>query len=356
MKVAIDCRMIDSSGIGTFLKGVLPFLLNNRNSEWLLIGNEDRLAEYRDNRVSILNCNIPIFSIKELFCFDVNKINKCDAYFSPEYNIPFGIKIPVIATIHDVIFFDVKGLTSKIGTFLRKLYIALAIKKSDALITVSKFSASRIKHHFPYAKNLDICYNGANSNLINAKEIENEYNITSPYFLFVGNIKKHKGLDILIDSFQEMPESFKLVVVGNKDAFRTSDSKTSQLLKTLSSSSRIVFTGKISDGALKSLIINARALIQPSRYEGFGIPPLEAMLLNTPAIVSDIEVFREIYSDFPVVYFKQDNSHDLALKMKTLTYDRVQLSESLRNHYSYKKSAEIIWNKIIDQIQQRMLK
>ncbi len=339
--------MIDCSGIGTFLKGILPHLLAHTDTDWLLIGDEKRLVEFSNNKnVSILNCKIPIFSIKELIGFPVKKINKCDLYFSPNYNIPLGLKIPVLATIHDVVYLDVKGLSSPIGTLIRKIYLKYAISRSSGVITVSKYSAHRIKHHFPHINDICISYNGPNTLLLNASSEKNESVYPTPYYLYVGNVKPHKGLDTLIEAFQRLPESYRLLIVGSKDSFKTNDRKVTKLLENLSSSTKIVFTGRVTDNELKSIITNAEALIQPSRYEGFGLPPLEAMLLGTPVIISDIEVFKEIYSEFPVNYFRVNDNFDLESKIKHLNTNRIILDESLKHLYSYKKSGDSIWLKI----------
>ena len=78
----------------------------------------------------------------------------------------------------------------------------------------------------------------------------------------------------------------------------------------------IKFTGKISDEELLNLERKAKFLIQPSLYEGFGLPPLEALYLKTKPIISDIDVFKEIYSDLDVDFFKVNDSDDLVMKIK----------------------------------------
>lgn len=102
-----------------------------------------------------------------------------------------------------------------------------------------------------------------------------------------------------------------LVVIGDDKNFRNGDSEISNLL----SRTEIIFTGKISDDELKKIISESKFLIQPSLYEGFGLPPLESLYLGTKPIVSDIEVFKEIYSDLPVVFFKTGSALDLQDKI-----------------------------------------
>lgn len=122
-KIAIDCRMINNSGIGTYLREILPYLLETQN-QFLLIGNREKLKEFLEYKnVELLECDIKIFSLEELFFFPVKPINQCDIYYSPNFNIALGIKIPIYLTIHDVIFLDMPELTSKLGYIVRKFYI-----------------------------------------------------------------------------------------------------------------------------------------------------------------------------------------------------------------------------------------
>ncbi len=347
--IAIDCRMLNCSGIGSFLKGILPNLLKHRHNKWLLIGDPAQLEKYRSANVEILNCSIPIFSIKELFSFPVKYVNRCSAFFTPNYNIPMGIKIPVYATIHDTVYLDIPGLTSKVGTLIRTQYLRLAISRANHIFTVSNFSANRILHHFPTIKPPTVCYNGVASTLAeaNAEKLPQELS-AKPYFIYVGNIKPHKGLSTLLQAFENLSDKATLVIVGSKDNFRTSDKTISRQLSDADKSSNIIFTGHVSDGLLKALITNAAALIQPSRYEGFGLPPLEAMQLGTPAIISDIEVFKELYSDFPVTFFKTGDADSLSHAIKNFIPCRIKIPGNLSDKYTYDHSAKIIYS-IIEQ-------
>lgn len=104
----------------------------------------------------------------------------------------------------------------------------------------------------------------------------------------------------------------------------------------------------MSEAALISIIRNSEVLIQPSRYEGFGIPPLEAMYLGTPVIVSDIPVFKELYFGFPVKFFKDGDSDELCSIMLQ-NHDRIKLNTCQRNKYSYAKVANVL-NSIIKEL------
>lgn len=339
MKIAIDCRMIRCSGIGTFIQGVLPHIIQSDSNEILLVGDIRDLECYWKENVSFQDCTIPIFSLKELFRFPVERINQCDVFFSPNYNLPLGVKIPIVSTIHDVIFLDVDNLCSDFGKLIRHGFLKYAISKSDRIITPSEFSKSRIKFHFSTTKPITVCYNGLSEKV---KEFTAQNCPNTPkdeYIVFVGNIKKHKGLETLVSAYNLAKKRGlhkKLFIVGNKDNFKTAADFNMSL-----ENESIVFTGYLDDESLLSTIHNASALIQPSLYEGFGIPPLEAMALGTPAIISDIPVFKEIYEDYPVSFFHAGDVNDLANAL-LMDLQKINLDKSLIEKYTYQQTAQTI--------------
>lgn len=341
MKIAIDCRMIGSGGIGSYISALLPHF--TKNNECLLLGDSKILEKYKDEKTEIVDLQLKTFSLKEMFMFPKNiskKINSCEIFYSPYCNIPSGIKVPVFTTIHDVVFLDVPGLASRTGTLIRKFFYWYAIRKSTKIFTVSEFSKQRILHHLPTKKEIVVTYNAVPDwfyeDSRQAEEKENS-------ILFVGNIKKHKGLSVLIDAFigaRKKGFPLTLKIVGNSENFRTADESVFKKISEAPENS-IQFTGKISDSDLKKLYKKTKRLVQPSFYEGFGMPPMEAMSLGTKTILSDIPVFKEIYKDFPVAWFKTGDSSDLEAKLLEIEKESDEIS-SLPDMYSFEKTAGII--------------
>lgn len=348
MKVAVDCRMISDSGIGCYLSNILYYLVNNKSISFLLIGDPNKLKKYeKTDNCQILPVSIPIFSLKELFFFPVREINQCDIFYSPNYNIPLGIKIPILSTIHDVLFLDIPEISSRFKRVINYVYIKRVINSSRLVFTVSNFSKERIQYHFPNALHLAVTYNGVSDSLLQYNYIDGDRYFSFPYFLYVGNIKPHKGLKCLLDAYSVIEKKSnykrKLVIVGKKENFKTPDNYIQEFIRK-EDIDNIVFTGYVSDEVLRRIMAEADLLIQPSIYEGFGIPPLEAMILGTPALISDIPVFKEIYSDFPVDYFRCNDVVDLIQKIESCSYKRICLNSELVEKYSYKKSSRIILN------------
>lgn len=347
MRIAVDCRMSGKSGIGSYFDALLPYFV--QNFECLLIKFPDTTLPCNiPKNTEVCECAVSPFSIKELFFFPrelLAKINGCDVYYTPYCNVPGGIHIPIFTTIHDIVFLDVKGLASTLGTVVRKCFYLRAVKKSAVVFTVSKFSAQRIKEKLHCKKNIVVTYNAAPAYLsaqndeLNKKEAEKKM----PHsVLFVGNIKKHKGLSILLDAFKIVRDTLQdaqLIIVGNADNFRTGDTAVFSKISDFPENS-VRFTGKISNEELKSWYKKASVLVQPSFYEGFGMPPLEALSCGTNAVISDIPVFREIYRDFPVTFFKTGEPTDLAEKIQSaMTLPEVK---SIPAVYSFDKTFKII--------------
>jgi len=354
MTIAVDCRMINASGIGVYLRGILPFFLQSENN-FLLLGNAARLKSFASGaNVKIIECNIKPFSFRELFFFPakiIRQINFADVYFVPFFNIPCGIKVPVYTTIHDIIFPDMPELSSKAGLAVRMWFFRRAYKKSRKIFTVSEFSKSRIEHHLGAEKPVIVTHSA-----IQPEFLEYRANVSNTpkkeTIVFIGNIKKHKGLDYLLDAFDLAKKEglpHQLIIIGSKENFRTSDNTIMRKIE--SAGTGISFSGFVSDEKLMEHLSTAALLIQPSLYEGFCLPPLEAMVLGAHALISDIPVLKEIYADYPVTFFRAGDSDDLKEKITELLLTRktefFPLPEHLAKKYTFQKTASIILKNVI---------
>lgn len=343
MTITIDCRHIGKSGIGTFIEGVANSMIAEHPENTYLLIVEKVLQEYLHlPNVKQMACDIKPFTLKELFCFPVHEINKNDAFFSPYINIPFGIKVPVYSTIHDVIFWDKPELVSTIGLWMRTFYVKHAISASKTIFTVSEFSRGRIYHHFGTKKPVKVCYSAISSYI---KQAANDNTHKKDYFIFVGNIKRHKGLAVLLKAFSQAQKEGlkdKLYIVGEKNRFRSNDSEFESLLNSVSD---VEFTGYLNNEDLIKYIQEAKALVLPTFYEGLGLPPMEALYLGTDAIISDIDVFKEIYNGMPVTRFRVGDSKDLAeklLKFEPISFNIDDVRREIDKTFNFSKVTEKI--------------
>jgi glycosyltransferase involved in cell wall biosynthesis len=379
MTLTVDCRQIEDSGVGVYIRECLPIFLESGNS-FVLLGDAEKLSFLRADgrRVRIVACSIKPFSLQELFFFPrriAKIINKTDLFYSPFFNIPSGIKVPVFTTIHDIIFPDRPELTGRAGLAARMWFYRRAARKSKTIFTVSEFSKSRITHHLG-ERRVIVTYSAVRASLSDTTALTAEKTDTltaekNKSILFIGNIKKHKGLSILLEALNKAREEgleHTLVIVGSEENFRSTDTGLVKQMKGRDIPA-VRWTGHIADVGLRRLIAEAALLVQPSLYEGFCLPPLEAMMLGTPALISDIPVLREIYGPlpgvgqggrkgYPVTFFKAGDAEDLKEKLIELLHGKapapVRLDGELRNRYTFTKTSSIILEELREAVTDRI--
>ena len=292
MHVCVDARMWQSSGIGTYLQNLLPALTNHFNVT--LIG---RARDLEGLDAAIVHSTIPIYTLSELLRFPW-VISQCDVFWSPHYNVPV---LPIrarkrLVTIHDVFHLAYYHTL----TWKQKAYASLvfraAVHLSDATITVSGFSKQEIIRHLSVTPHkISVIHNGVNHQLFRIiteqalrEEIKQRYQLPAKFILFVGNVKPHKNLMTLVKAFAQLAsEEIHLVVVGKKDGFVIGDALLFDYLQQDERlNERVHFTGFVAEEDLPVIYNLAALFVFPSLYEGFGLPPLEAMACGCPVLAS----------------------------------------------------------------------
>ena len=243
LKVVIDARMINNSGIGTYLQNMIPSLKDN--FKLILLGKKIVLEAFEWSKdIEMIETVSDIYSIKEQFELPF-KIPACDIFISPHYNIPLlplrvKKRVVVIHDVYHLVFYKTLSLAQK--TYA-KFMISKAVNLSDKIITISEFSRSEIlKNTNAKSEKIEIVYFGRDaSNFIknqsdeNFDIVKNRYNLPDKYFLFVSNIKPHKNLKNLILAFEillKQNKEFKLVVAGKGEGLITVDSDVRVLIDT----------------------------------------------------------------------------------------------------------------------------
>jgi glycosyltransferase involved in cell wall biosynthesis len=232
---------------------------------------------------------------------------------------------------------------NKFDYYIKKFFLRRAIKKSKLIFTVSKFTKSRICKHFKNTKDIVVTGNAIANTLKQYKPCTEKREKT---LIYVGNIKKHKGLKVLFNALDILNSNvggYKLVIAGSKDNFRTSDNSVFEYFDR----DDVRFTGYLNDEELVREISSATFLIQPSFYEGFCLAPLEALYYSTKPIISDIEVFSEVYSQFDdVVFFESNNPDSLAQKIIDSNPDVLISQKKIDSIFNYKNFTDIIFNEL----------
>jgi glycosyltransferase involved in cell wall biosynthesis len=350
-KVAIDCRMINSSGIGTYLQNNVAGLVDH--FEVIALGSSDELKKFDWYKsVRVLEFNAPIYSLKEQLMYPI-LIPRCEVLWSPHFNVPL---LPTrakkrVVTIHDVFHLHYYSSLSLFQKIYASIVFRFAVALSNKIITVSKFSQQELLKYLKFSTDkIKVIYNAIEPKVFH-KTADASGNlmlselgiVKDRYILCVGNIKSHKNIKVVLETIKQnlISADIKLVLVGKIDGLITSDN---QLLQEIARSpqlkERIIFTNYIETNDLIRLYSSAMIFIFPSLYEGFGIPPLEAMACECPVIASDIPVVREICGD-AVLYFNPTEPNDLAFKIQQLMND-----ESLRKHMitiGIKRVSQFTW-------------
>mgnify|MGYP000051547401 CR=1 FL=1 len=330
MKILVDCREIrkNTTGIARFLLNFFEGLKSfDVNFEFILLGNQHTDFE----RKELNGYKKVVIEEKNTFYFDqvviknVIKEQKIDLFFSPYYKFPVFTKIPVITSIFDVMYLVLDEYKNDIKNIYRKNFIKLTYKKVKKVITSSNYAKNEIVEvlKLPEEK-IDVVYLSVDEKFKpqpqqKIDEFKRNYGINKNYILYVGNAKPHKNLSCLLSAWQlvneEIKKEYVLVLAGVGENFYKEDKE-------------ILIIPFISEEELPILYSAATVFVFPSLYEGFGLPPLEAMSCGCPVISSFASSMPEILKD-ACLYFNPYDVKDITIALIKIIENK-QLREELK--------------------------
>jgi glycosyltransferase involved in cell wall biosynthesis len=324
--VCIDARMAFSSGIGTYIREVVSHFNCSPFRPVLLV---DRLHQPWCSQFEQILFSSPIYSVKEQLAFPA-KIPRCDLFFSPHYNVPL---LPIRAKkravmIHDVFHLAFASQLRWYERFYAKYVIDQAVSRSDLILTNSEFSRREIcKYTIGARDKIHPISCGVNRHIFQREndphriqKIIQQFLLPSRYFLFVGNLKPHKNLKGLLFAMRKLPSDVGLVILGKSEGMNYVDTGVSIYEQFPELKGRVSWISSVTNEHLPVFYQLAEALVFPSYYEGFGLPPLEAMSCGCPVIVSHAASLPEVCGS-AALYISPGNPKEISLAMKKIIAD-----------------------------------
>lgn len=355
MKIAIDARGINwygGTGIGTYTENVLKNLIDiDQKNKYHIYWSLDKYEPFIKDNTKILMTSKKHHRFFQDYYFPYNlQQENVDLYHIPQNGIGLNpnIKCKKIVTIHDLIPYIMPETVGK-GYLLKFLKeMPNIIENADGIITVSEYSKKDILRFFPIdEKKIFVTPLAADkkykpldkekSKLI----LKEKYNINKPFILYLGGFSERKNVHGLIKAFakiyDKLDKEYDLVIVGSyKDQSQT----LIKLRDSLNMENKIIFTGYAKDEDLPIYYNGCEIFVYPSLYEGFGLPPLEAMNCKTPVITSNRTSIPEVVQDGGVL-IDPNNIEQLSDSIGNLLSN-----ESLRLYYGeqgYKISQNYSW-------------
>lgn len=271
--VCIDARMAQCSGIGTYIREIAPFL----GGRLILLVDQEGQSWCQGFEQIVWKA--PIYSLREQWEYPL-KVPPCDLFWSPHYNVPL---LPIRAKKRVVTIHDTCHLV--FGSILEKLYAKRMLKRalhSHRVITISQFSKAELMRRMG-AKHVEVIPIGVNAKRFFPKtpceKMKEQYRLPKEFALFVGSHKPHKNLPTAIRAANWM--GLPLLAVGKG-------------------------IHPVKEEELPVLYSMAKLFVFPSLYEGFGLPPLEAMACHCPTAVSHAASIPEVCADASIYFDPKD--------------------------------------------------
>jgi len=341
MRIAIDARLVyyTQAGISQYIKRLVEALarLDDQTEYLILQSRKDRtplVQRANFKRAPILTpCHYRLeqWTLRfEVSPYDI------DVLHSPDFIPPFRGNFKSVITVHDLAFLLYPHFLTKESA---KYYgqIDQAVRRTDHIIAVSEATKHDLMQRLGVPENkVTVIYEASSPQYrpLPAAEarayVRGKFNLEDDYILFVSTIEPRKNVPGLLQAYRQLLDSYKvktkLVLAGGRgwlfeEVFAT--------VGRLSLTDQVHFLGRVEAEDLPYLYNAARLLVQPSFYEGFGLPPLEAMACGTPVIVSNVSALPEVVGDAGLMVDPQ-NISELAVGMYRLLTDEGLRDEMIR--------------------------
>jgi glycosyltransferase involved in cell wall biosynthesis len=314
VRIGIDARKLHDFGIGTYIRNLLRQLARlDHDNEFVVLGRpEDRatLSSLGENFRAVAETSGNYSVAEQLKIPMALKREGVTLFHAPHYVLPPLVPCRSVVTIHDCIHLMFpQYLPNRIALGYARASMALAARRATRILTVSESSKRDIVRFFGTASDkIDVIYNAYDERFaVEPREeevvrVRERYQLHDEFVLYAGNVKPHKNLERLIEAFFLVRgrglDHLKLVMIGDEiskyAALRRAVHR-HQLHK------YVRFLGYLPEETLAVLYRLAGVFVFPSLYEGFGLPPLEAMASGTPVVTSNVSSLPEVAGDAAVL-------------------------------------------------------
>jgi glycosyltransferase involved in cell wall biosynthesis len=311
VRIAIDARKLRDYGIGTYVRNLLRELARqDTQNDYLILCREADWdsVEALGPRFRPVVENAAPYSIAEQFALPMDlRREAADLFHAPHYVLPPLTPCRSVVTIHDCIHLRFpQYLPNRIGYAYARAQMWTATHRAARVITVSEASKRDILRYFRVPESrIAVIYNAIDERFWqqpaedDIARVRERYRLDNPFVLYAGNIKPHKNLERLIEAFNLLRQhaamkDVQLLIIGDEISKYATLRRAVHRYKL---HKHVRFFGFVSDQTLAALYRLAAVFVFPSLYEGFGLPPLEAMASGTPVITSNVSSLPEVVGD-----------------------------------------------------------
>jgi glycosyltransferase involved in cell wall biosynthesis len=367
LKIAIDIRRMTEFGVGTYIRNVVRTLgrLDHEN-EYLLIGSPTRAQEIgalpsNFHSVPLTAAERSLQGYRE-FRMALKRLG-CDLVHVPNlFSVPRALPCPYVMTVHDML--EHMSRTREQNGFWRSVHFQLTrrvLRGAARIFAVSNFTKTEIEKLFEIpAERIEVVYNAIDERFLHGHAsaadrelIAQRYQVTYPFLLYAGRISPHKNVVRMIEAFSALKTALerdqgypdlKLIIIGD-DLSGNPDLRRTVVRSGVQHDVR--FLGFVPIEVLRIFYDEAKIFVFPSLYEGFGLPPLEAMAHGTPVVTSNVSSLPEVVGGAAVLV-NPENVFEIMRALHRVLMDRA-LRDRLKER-GYQQTAKFSWETSVRRI------
>ena len=360
MKIAIDIRRMSEFGVGTYIRNIVRNLGRlDLESTYFLIGSPEKVREIGPLPPNFKNVPLltPDRSTKGYLEFRSALMRlSCDLVHIPNlFSLPRLLPCPYVMTVHDMLehMSRARQQTGFWGSFHLQM-TKRVLRGAARIFAVSNFTRTDLEKYFDIPTNrIEVVYNAIDERFLHGHAtpadrelIAQRYQVTYPFLLYAGRISPHKNVVRMIEAFSALKTELekdqiypdlKLIIIGD-DLSGNPDLRRTVIRSGVQNDVR--FLGFVPIEVLRIFYDEAKIFVFPSLYEGFGLPPLEAMAHGTPVVTSNVSSLPEVVGNAAVLV-NPENVFEIMRALHRVLTDK-PLRERMKER-SYRQAAKFSW-------------